>query len=72
MSKPSQLESARTILICLLVFFAGTIFLNIISGAIIAILLYFLLRYRSRVKELERSGGSGRVVSGEVPTSSEP
>jgi hypothetical protein len=67
------MQSARNILLCILVFFAGTLFLNILSGAIIAILLYLILRYRNRIRELEkRLGGTAVAGSGDVPTSSEP
>jgi 4-hydroxybenzoate polyprenyltransferase len=67
------MQSVRDILLCLLVFFAGTLFLNIVSGAIIAILLYLILRYRKRIKELEkRTGSANGVVTSDVPSSSEP
>jgi MFS superfamily sulfate permease-like transporter len=67
------MRSIRNILLCALVFLAWIYFVSILSGVVIAILLYLVLIYRDRVKELEKkSSGPSQAGPGEVPSSSEP
>jgi hypothetical protein len=80
LSKPNRLKSVRDILLCVLVFFGafflivGAVILGVLlDSAIIAILVYLVLRYRDRVRELEKKPlGPREVGSSEVPSSSEP
>jgi len=72
MSAPNQMQSIRNILLCVLVFFVWAYFISILSGIVIAALLYMLLRYRNRVKELETSSRPSAAGQSEVPPSSEP
>ena len=77
LSKPNQTRSIRNILLCVVVFFLGVIFLEIIFGTVSAVLLYLLLQSRDRVQALERSTVRRQAAPGfpepnEVPSSSEP
>jgi heme/copper-type cytochrome/quinol oxidase subunit 2 len=49
------MQSLRDILLCILVFFVASIFSNIFAGVVIAVLLYFVLRYRKRLAQLEKA-----------------
>jgi len=67
------MQSARDVLLALLVFFAGTLFLGLFSGVIIAILVYLILRYRNRIKELQKKlAGTSGAGPADIPSSSEP
>lgn len=75
MSNSSQIVTLRNILLCILVFLGAWLF-PIVAGAVIAVLLYITLQYRSKIKQLEGSGESkemkGTKGSSEPQPSSEP
>jgi len=72
----SQMQSLRDILICVVVGFGIWLLLaplfNLISAAVVAILLYFVLKYRSKVKELQGHRVTRDAGPTEAPSSYEP
>ena len=51
---PTKMDTFRSVLTLVLVFFVAIIFSGLIYGSVITILFYFFQRYYKRSKELEK------------------